>query len=172
MSIPKSVAETIEDHVVLEVEGIDRMYLNVYQPKLQHGKGVVGFFRFHRGEAFATALVMSRMTRKFVASIERFVADNDIPMVSFKKGQRKDDVALAYYAEFDRKKVSSSLARQGKGVSPSHRDTSSPRVGPNLPLAGSLDGDGQPLLFLLHRQGLRAVLPQVRIGRSTALSQE
>ena len=101
MSIPKSVAETIEDHVVLEIEGIDRMYLNVYQPKLQHGKGVVGFFRFHRGEAFATALVMSRMTRKFVASIERFVAHNDIPMVSFQKGQRKDDVALAHYAEFD-----------------------------------------------------------------------
>jgi hypothetical protein len=29
MSIPKSVAETIENHVVLEIEGIDRMYLNV-----------------------------------------------------------------------------------------------------------------------------------------------
>ncbi len=101
MSIPKSVAETIENHVVLEVEGIDRMYLNVYQPKLQHGKGAFGFFRFHRGEAFATELVMSRMTRKFLASIERFVADNDVPMVSFAKGQRKDDVALAHYANFD-----------------------------------------------------------------------
>ena len=102
MSIPKSVAETIENHVVLEVEGIDRMYLNVYQPKLQHGKGVVGFFRFHRGEAFATALVMSRMTRTFVAAIERFVADNEVPLIAFKKGQRKDDVAKAHYAEFDR----------------------------------------------------------------------
>jgi len=46
-------------------------------------------------------LVMSRMTRKFVASIERFVSDNDIPMVPFTKGQRKDDVALAHYANFD-----------------------------------------------------------------------
>jgi hypothetical protein len=101
MSIPKSVAETIEDRVVLEVEGIDRMYLNVYQPKLQHGKGAFGFFRFHRGEAYATALVMSRMTRKFVAAVERFVADNCIPMVTFAKGQRKDDVALSHYAKFD-----------------------------------------------------------------------
>ena len=101
MSIPTSVAETIENHVVLEVEGIDRMYLNVYQPKLQHDRGVVGFFRFHRGEAFATALVMSRMTRKFVAGIERFISDNDIPMISFTKGQRKDDVAQAHYANFD-----------------------------------------------------------------------
>ena len=102
MSIPKSVADTIQNHVVLEVEGIDRMYLNVYQAKLQHGKGASGFFRFHRGEAFATALVMSRMTRKFVADIERFVEGNDIPLVTFAKGQRKDEVALARYAKFDR----------------------------------------------------------------------
>ena len=33
MSIPRSVADVIQDHVTLEVEGIDRMYLNVYQPK-------------------------------------------------------------------------------------------------------------------------------------------
>jgi hypothetical protein len=96
------VADVIGNHVVLEVEGIDRMYLNVYQPKLQHGKGASGFFRFHRGEAFATALVMSRMTRKFVASIERFVEHHDIPVITFAKGQRKDEVALAHYAEFDR----------------------------------------------------------------------
>ncbi len=27
--------DVIQNHVTLEVEGIDRMYLNVYQPKLQ-----------------------------------------------------------------------------------------------------------------------------------------
>ena len=30
MSVPRSVAEILADHVTLEVEGIDRMYLNVY----------------------------------------------------------------------------------------------------------------------------------------------
>ena len=30
MSIPRSVAEVLLEHVTLEVEGIDRMYLNVY----------------------------------------------------------------------------------------------------------------------------------------------
>ena len=30
MSLPRSVAEVLADHVTLEVEGIDRMYLNVY----------------------------------------------------------------------------------------------------------------------------------------------
>ena len=114
MRIPKSVAETIANHVLLEVEGIDRMYLNVYQPKLQHGKEASGFFRFHRGEAFATALVMSRMTRKFVASIERFVGENDIPMIAFNKGQRKDDVALLITPTSIRRKASFSSARPRK----------------------------------------------------------
>jgi len=35
--------------VTLEVEGIDRMYLNVYIPGLQREEGVACFFRFHRG---------------------------------------------------------------------------------------------------------------------------
>ena len=35
MSIALSVAEVLRDHVVLEVESIDRMYLNVYVPHLQ-----------------------------------------------------------------------------------------------------------------------------------------
>jgi hypothetical protein len=35
MTLPRTVAQVLNDHVTLEVEGIDRMYLNVYQPRLQ-----------------------------------------------------------------------------------------------------------------------------------------
>ena len=35
MSVPRSVAAVLAEHVTLEVEGIDRMYLNVYIPGLQ-----------------------------------------------------------------------------------------------------------------------------------------
>ena len=34
MSIPRTVADVLRKHVTLEVEGIDRMYLNVYVPAL------------------------------------------------------------------------------------------------------------------------------------------
>jgi hypothetical protein len=30
MSVPRSIAEVLAEHVTLEVEGIDRMYRNVY----------------------------------------------------------------------------------------------------------------------------------------------
>ena len=35
MSTARSAAEVLAEHVVLEVEAIDRMYLNVYIPQLQ-----------------------------------------------------------------------------------------------------------------------------------------
>jgi len=40
MSVPRTVAEVLKEHVTLEVEGIDRMYLNVYVPQLQREQGV------------------------------------------------------------------------------------------------------------------------------------
>lgn len=102
MSIPKTVADVIKQHVVLEVESIDRMYLNVYQGRLQQGGGVSDFFRRHRGEAFATAHVMAQMTRGFVAAIERFAQDEKVPIITFEKKVRKDTVAAEHLARFDR----------------------------------------------------------------------
>jgi len=45
MTVPRSVADVLTGHVTLEVECIDRMYLNLYVPKLQYETGVVGFFK-------------------------------------------------------------------------------------------------------------------------------
>jgi hypothetical protein len=45
MTIPQSAAEILNEHVTLEVEGIDRMYLNDYVPCLQIVEGVLGFIR-------------------------------------------------------------------------------------------------------------------------------
>jgi hypothetical protein len=53
MTLPRTVADVLSDHVVFEVESIDRMYLNVYQPRLQYGGGVQGFFVGHRGHKSA-----------------------------------------------------------------------------------------------------------------------
>ena len=72
MSIPRSVAEVLREHVTLEIEGIDRMYLNVYIPALQREGGVASFFRFHRGHRFASSVLMDPISKQFVAAMERF----------------------------------------------------------------------------------------------------
>jgi hypothetical protein len=98
MTVPRTVAEVIRQHVTLEVEGIDRMYLNVYQPKLQSERGVASFFRFHRGQPFASSALMQPISAAFVANLEAFVKKNGIPLIPFSKGQRKDDIAADYRA--------------------------------------------------------------------------
>jgi hypothetical protein len=100
MTVPRSVADVLAEHVTLQVESIDRMYCNLYVPKLQHVNGVVWFFRGHRGAPFASSALMDPISKRFVASIHRFCRDQAVPMVDFVKGQRKDDVAHEYLARF------------------------------------------------------------------------
>ena len=93
MSIARSVAEILSEHVTLELEGIDRMYLNVYVPRLQREAGVASFFRFHRGHRFASSVLMDPISHAFVESIEGFAREHKVEVVSFRNGERKDDVA-------------------------------------------------------------------------------
>lgn len=101
MTLPSSVADVLGDHVTLEVESIDRMYLNLYQPRLQHETGVVGFFKFHRGFPFVSSVLMDPISKAFVSDIHRFVAEQDVDLVDFRPGQRKDDVAHDYLRRFE-----------------------------------------------------------------------
>jgi hypothetical protein len=100
MSIARSVAEVLRDHVVLDLEAIDRMYLNVYVPHLQTVGAVVGYLRVHRGQRFASTTAVVPMTEAFVRNIEQFVSDEGIDLVSFEKRQRKDDVTQKYLRRF------------------------------------------------------------------------
>jgi hypothetical protein len=102
MSLPRSVAEVLKSHVTLEVEGIDRMNLNVYQPRLQTDRGVASFFRFHRGELFASSALMNPMSKSFIAAVDRFVRREQVPLITFTKGQRKDDVTQEYRSRFSK----------------------------------------------------------------------
>jgi hypothetical protein len=100
MTIARSVADVLADHVVLEYEAIDRMYLNVYVPHLQAVGGVLGYLRVHRGQRFASTTAVAPMTEAFVRNVEKFVASEGIDLITFEKGQRKDDVTQAYLRKF------------------------------------------------------------------------
>jgi hypothetical protein len=101
MTLPCSVAEVLERHVTFEIESIDRMYCNVYQPRLQYPRGAAAFFNFHRGHQFASSALMAPMTKTFVAAIGDFIDQHALDLVSFAKGQRKDDLTQAYLGEHD-----------------------------------------------------------------------
>jgi hypothetical protein len=102
MSVPDRVSDILAKHVTLELEGIDRMYLNAYVPALQFPEGAVCFFRRHRGCPVASSALMDPMTKKFVAAIEDFASAEQVPLITFGKGERKDDVAAVMRKGFDR----------------------------------------------------------------------
>jgi len=103
MKLSKSVAELQREHVVLELECIDRMYLNAYVPQLTSEAGVAGFVRGHLGYRFASTKQVAEMTDAFVESIMQFGLDYKIDLIRFKKGQRKDDVMQARLRAFKKK---------------------------------------------------------------------
>jgi hypothetical protein len=100
--IRKSVAEILDHHVTFELEAIDRMYLNGYVPSLQSGGGVVYFMKTHLGARVPSTQMVAPLSERFVATIEHFVETAGVDLVTFKKGQRKDDMAHQYLASFTR----------------------------------------------------------------------
>ena len=100
MTIARSVSEVLSEHVTLEVEGIDRLYLNLYVPILQRPRGVGHFWIHHRGHQFASSALMAPMTDAFVSAIKSFAKAEGIDVVPLKKGQRKDEIAQKYLSRF------------------------------------------------------------------------
>src|SRR6266446_3952647 len=98
--IRKSVAEILDHHVTFELEAIDRMYLNAYIPSLQTGGGVAYFLKTQLGVRVPSTVMVAPMSQRFVDAMERFAQTEQVDLVTFEKGERKDDVAQEYLAEF------------------------------------------------------------------------
>jgi hypothetical protein len=100
MTLARTVAEVLTDHVVFEIECIDRMYCNVYVPQLQHAGGLLGYVQRQLGLPIASTAPLSKVTDSFSAAMRRFARDQRVPWVDFAKGQRKDDVMHEHLAGF------------------------------------------------------------------------
>ncbi len=100
MTLPRSAADVLSEHVAFEVECIDRMYLNVYVPQLQYATGLVSYIHRQLGMPVASTAALAPVTEAFTKAMRAFAADRQIPWVDFARGQRKDDVAHEYLAGF------------------------------------------------------------------------
>jgi hypothetical protein len=85
----QSVADILRDHVRLAVEGIDRMYLNVYVPQLQMEQGVVRFFKYHRGQPLPSAALMARSAVASWRSWSASLGSRTFPSCSFARASAR-----------------------------------------------------------------------------------
>src|SRR3954462_10535920 len=102
MTLPRTVSDVVAEHVVFELECIDRMYRNVYVPGLQYAAGLVAYVHQQLGLPIASTAPLATITDRFADAMRRFARDQQVPWVDFVKGQRKDEVMAEHLARFDR----------------------------------------------------------------------
>src|SRR5215210_6075396 len=94
-----TIAEILEGHVTLEVESVDRLYLNGYIPSLATAGGLTVFMREHLNKPIPSPAVLGQVTSRFREGVLAFAAENEIPLIHFERGERKDDRANAMRRE-------------------------------------------------------------------------
>lgn len=97
-----TVAEVLQDKIGLDVACVDRVLLNGYVKHLQMGGGVVNFIRTQRGWPIPSPVMLGKLTTAFRDAVEQFAAAQGLTIVDFVKGARKDELAQAALAQFDR----------------------------------------------------------------------
>jgi hypothetical protein len=93
---PVLVKDVLDGHVTLDVECLDRVYLNLYVPALQVPGQVVTFLTRHLGFPIPSPAVIEKIGTRFRRSVEEFAACRDVPVVRFGKGDRKIEVMRPY----------------------------------------------------------------------------
>ena len=98
MTAVVTINDVLDGHVGLDVECMDRIYLNGYVPNLQVGGQVVSFMAAHLGYPIPSPAIIEKMGTAFRKAVDRFAVDNTIPVVRFGKDDRKVEVMRPYLA--------------------------------------------------------------------------
>jgi len=98
MAATVTINDVLDGHVELDLECLDRIYLNGYVPNLQVGGQVVSFLTAHLGNPIPSPAILEKIGTAFRRAVDRFASDNRIPVVRFGKNDRKIDVMRPYLA--------------------------------------------------------------------------
>ncbi len=89
-------ATLLRDRVTLRCRCIDRIFLQAYVPQLQTVGQVCKFLRWQRKFRIPSSAAFGKIGDAYVNAIHQFARQHEIPVVHFKKGQDKEEVALPY----------------------------------------------------------------------------
>jgi len=91
-----TVNEVMDGHVVLDIECLDRIYLNAYVPILQSSGQVVAFMTQYLDMPIPSPALLEKKGTAFRAAVASFADANHIPVVRFRKEDRKAEVMAPY----------------------------------------------------------------------------
>jgi len=91
-----TVNELLVGHVGLDIECLDRVYLNGYVPNLQVPGQVSSFMTAHLNQPIPSPAIMEKIGTRFRHGVQDFARAQQIPVVKFGKVDRKQDVMRPY----------------------------------------------------------------------------
>ena len=90
MAATVTINDVLDGHVGLDIECLDRIYLNGYVPNLQVGGQVVSFLTSHLGYEIPSPAILEKIGTAFRRAVASFPEDNRIPVVRFGKNDPQD----------------------------------------------------------------------------------
>jgi hypothetical protein len=93
-----TVNDLLDGHVSLDIECLDRIYLNGYVPNLQVGGQVVSFMTQHLGYPIPSPAILEKIGTAFRRAVSAFAESEHVPVVRFGKNDRKIDLMRRYLA--------------------------------------------------------------------------
>ena len=94
-----TVNDVLDGHVVLDLQCLDRIYLNAYIPTLQTSAQVVAFLSGHLGYRFPSPALFNQLGQRFRRAVTAYAKTHQIPWVQFGKD---DDKLAVMRAHLDR----------------------------------------------------------------------
>ncbi|MGH9263300.1 MAG: hypothetical protein ACRD1D_01280 [Acidimicrobiales bacterium] len=83
-----NINDVLDGHVALEVECVDRLYLNAYVPNLQVGGQVVRFLTEHLGNPIPSPALFEKIGNRFRREVKAYAQRHGIPILALKKPDR------------------------------------------------------------------------------------
>ncbi len=83
-----NINDVLDGHVVLDLDCLDRIYLNAYVPNLQVAGQVVQFLTGHLGNPVPSPALFERMGNRFREAVRAFAERQAIPILRLKKPDR------------------------------------------------------------------------------------
>ena len=97
-----TITSLLTDHVTLQVRSVDRLFLAGYVPKLQCAGQLVAFLNARAGGTIPSPAILGRVGRAYVEAVDAFALNNEIAVVRFKRGERKEDIAQTFFKAAER----------------------------------------------------------------------
>src|SRR3972149_1695357 len=98
-----TIKDVLTDKVTLDIECVDRVYLNGYVKGLQMPGGLINFIREQMGFPIPSPMLLAPVSEAFRRAVEKFAEEQGLTIINFAHKEEKDETARAHLAKFDKR---------------------------------------------------------------------